>query len=163
MLADEITGDLRSIQEQAMAEAEHGGHAVTLPLRSKGIDYGSITATPSGDVDISAVQGVDGDLRVKPFFAEGHTISIREFVVGALHKEMGIEVSDPDLAKAHAGQTVVTPSGMMLDGSNDNIDAPRPPDAETGRYEADPAIVGHLEFYLTNYFKPGIGQQNPST
>lgn len=163
MLADEITGDLRIIQEHAIAQAEHSGQSVTLPLRSKGIDYGSITATPSGTVDTSAVQGVDPDLRVKPFFAEGRTISIREFVVGALHKEMGIEVRDPDLANAHAGHVVVTPSGMVLDGSSDSIDAPPPPDAETGKYEADPAIVDYLEFYLTNYFKPGIGQQNPTT
>jgi hypothetical protein len=163
MLADEITGDLRSIQAHAIIQAEHSGHSVTLPLHSKGIDYGAITAAPSGTVDTSAVQGVDSDLRVKPFFGEGRTISIREFVVGALHKEMGIEVNDPDLANAHAGQIVVTPSGMVLDGSKDSIDAPPPPDAETGKYEADPAIVDHLEFYLTNYFKPGVGHRNPTT
>jgi hypothetical protein len=59
------------------------------------------------------VAGVDTDLRVKPFFAEGSTISIREFVVGALHKEMGMESStDPDLLTASAGGRVVTPSGM---------------------------------------------------
>jgi CxxC motif-containing protein (DUF1111 family) len=52
---------------------------------------------------------------------------------------------------------------MVLDGSKDSIDAPPPPDAETGKYEADPAIVDHLEFYLTNYFKPGVGQRNPTT
>ena len=163
MLADEITGDLRRIQEQAIARAERSGHSVTLPLRSKGIDYGSITATSSGTVDTTRVKGIDPDLRVRPFFAEGRTISIREFVVGALHKEVGIEVYDPDLAKAHAGQTVVTPSGMVLDGSRDNIDPPPPPDAETGKYEADPAIVDHLEFYLMNYFKPAVGQPNPTT
>jgi hypothetical protein len=163
MLADEITGDLRGIQQHAITRAKRSGHSVTLPLHSKGIDYGSITAAPSGTVDTSAVQGVDPDLRVKPFFADGRAISIREFVVGALHKEMGIEVNDPDLADAHDGQTVITPSGMVLDGSRDSIDAPPPPDAETGKYEADPAVVDHLEFYLTNYFKPGVGQQNPIT
>jgi hypothetical protein len=52
-------------------------------------------------VDTSNVQGVDPDLRVRPFFAQGKTMSIREFVVGALHKEMGLEVNDPDLANAH--------------------------------------------------------------
>lgn len=163
MLADEITGHLRNIRQQAINLAKKSGHSVTLPLRSKGIDYGTITAFSSGTVDTSGVVGVDPDLRVKPFFAEGRAISIREFVVGALHKEMGIEVNDPDLAKAHAGQRVVTPSGMVLDGSQDSIDAPPPPDIESGQYEADPAIVDHLEFYLTNYFKPGLGKQNPTT
>ena len=47
---------------------------------------------------------MDADLRVKPFFAEGSTISLREFVVGALHNEMGLEASaDPDLLAASAG------------------------------------------------------------
>jgi len=163
MLADEITGDLRTIRQQAITMAHQSGHSVTLPLRSKGVDYGTITATPSGTVDTSGVQGVNPDLRVRPFFAEGRTISIREFVVGALHKEMGIEVNDPDLAHAHAGQRVVTPSGMVLDGSQDAIDAPPPPDPISGQYEVDPAIVDHMEFYLLNYFKPGLAQQNQTT
>ncbi len=163
MLADEITGDLRTIRQQAINQAEESGHSVTLPLLSKGIDYGTITATPSGTVDMSNVQGVDPDLRVRPFFAQGKTMAIREFVVGALHKEMGLEVNDPDLANAHAGARVVTPSGMVLDGALDSIDAPPDPDPGSGQYEIDPAIVDHLEFYLMNYFKPGRDQQNPTT
>jgi len=163
MLADEITGDLRSIRQQAIMSAVQSGHSVTLPLRSKGIDYGTITATSSGAVDTSKVQGVDPDLRVRPFFAEGRTISIREFIVGAMHKEVGLEVNDPDLASASTGQKVVTPSGMVLDGSVDKIDRPPAPDAETGQYEIDPAIVDHLEFYLLNYFKPGLGRQSATT
>jgi hypothetical protein len=163
MLADEITTDLRSIRLQAIAQAAQSGKNVTLKLKSKGINYGSITATPSGTVDYSKVKGVDPDLRVKPFFAEGSTISIREFVVGALHKEVGIEVNDPDLAAASAGQKVTTPAGMVLDGTQDKISPPPPPDAQTGQYEIDPAIVDHMEFYLLNYFKPGLGQQNATT
>jgi hypothetical protein len=106
MLADEITGDLRTIRQQAINQAEESGHSVTLPLRSKGIDYGTITARPSGAVDTSNVQGVDPDLRVRPFFAQGKAMSIREFVVGALHKEMGIEVNDPDLTNATPGHAL---------------------------------------------------------
>ena len=163
MLADEITTDLRNIRLQAIVQAAQSGKNATLKLKSKGIHYGSITATPSGSVDYSKVQGVDPDLRVKPFFAEGSTISIREFVVGALHKEMGIEVNDPDLANASAGQKVTTPAGMVLDGGQDKISPPPPPDAQTGQYEIDPAVVDHMEFYLLNYFKPGLGQQNTTT
>ncbi len=163
MLADEITADLRGIRDRAISRAEQIGHSVTAPLRSKGIRYGKITALPSGSVDTSAIEGIDSDLRVRPFFAEGSTISIREFVVGAFHKEMGLECNDDDLAQANAGQTVVTPSGMVLDGAQDRIDPPPPPDAFTGQYEVDPALVDHLEFYLLNYFKPGLGRQNAIT
>jgi len=163
MLADEITTDLRNIRQQAVTQAVQRGHSITLPLSSKGIAYGTITAAPSGTVDTSGVQGVNPDLRVRPFFAEGRAISIREFVVGALHKEMGLEVNDPDLAAAHSGGRVVTPSGMVLDGFLDSIDAPPDPDPITGQYELDPAVVDHLEFYLLNYFKPGTGRQNQTT
>ena len=163
MLADEITGDLRGIRQQAITLAAQRGHPVTLPLRSKGIDYGTITAAPNGSVDTSGVQGVNPDLRVRPFFAEGRAISIREFVVGAMHKEMGLECNDPDLTNAHAGARVVTPSGMVLDGSIDSIDAPPDPDPGSGQYEIDPAVVDHLEFYLMNYFKPGTAREDPTT
>jgi Di-haem oxidoreductase, putative peroxidase len=163
MLADEITTDLRAIRDQAIAKAKKSRHSVTLPLVSKGIHYGSITASPSGSVDTSQVQGVDADLRIKPFFAEGSTISMREFVVGAMHKEMGIEIDDPLLAKASAGGRVVTPAGMVLDGSQDIISAPPAPDMNSGKYEVDPAVVDHLEFYLLNYFKPAVLNQDATT
>jgi hypothetical protein len=163
MLADEITTDLRNTRQQAIAQAAKTGRSVTLPLNSRGIKYGAITASPSGSVDTSHVQGIDPDLRVKPFFAEGDTISIREFVVGALHKEMGIEVNDPDLAAASTGQKITTPAGIVLDGTQDSISPPPPPDAQSGQYELDPAIVDHLEFHLLNYFKPGLSKQDTTT
>jgi Di-haem oxidoreductase, putative peroxidase len=163
MLADEITTDLRSTRDLAVAQAQQRKRSVTLRLVSKGVQYGSVTGNPDGSIDTSKVVGVDPDLRVKPFFAEGSTISIREFVVGALHKEMGLEAStDPDLLTASAGGRVVTPSGMVLDGSKDKISPPSPPDAQNGN-EIDPALVDHLEFYLLNYFKPAHGQQTSTT
>ncbi len=163
MLADEITSDLRATRGLAIARAQQRKRSVTLKLRSKEIDYGSITANSDGSLDTSKVSGVDSDLRVKPFFAEGSTISIREFIVGALHNEMGLEASsDPDLLAASAGGRVVTPSGMVLDGSKDKISPPPQPDAENGN-EIDPALVDHLEFYLLNYFKPGHAAQTTTT
>ncbi len=163
MLADEITTDLRNTRNMAIVRAAQMRRPVTLPLRSKGIDYGSITAHVDGSVDISKISGVDPDLRVKPFFAEGSEFSIRRFIVGALHNEMGLEASsDPDLLTASAGGRVVTPSGMVLDGSLDKITPPPAQDPQNGN-EVDPAVVDHLEFYLLNYFKPGHGQQNDAT
>jgi mono/diheme cytochrome c family protein len=163
MLADEITTDLRATRDMAIAKAQQSKHSVTMKLASKGIQYGFITANPDGSLDTSKVAGVDPDLRVKPFFAEGSTISMREFIVGALHGEMGMEdSSDPDLLTASAGGRVVTPSGMVLDGSKDKISPPPPPDESNGN-EIDPAIVDYIEFYLLNYFKPGHDVQNSTT
>jgi len=163
MLADEMTTDLRATRDLAIARAQKLKKSVTLTLFSKGVQFGSITGNPDGTVDTSRVVGVDSDLRIKPFFAEGSTISIREFVVGALHKEMGLEASsDPDLTTASQGGRVVTPSGMALDGSKDKISPPPPPDAINGN-EIDAALVDHLEFYLLNYFKPAHYEQNFTT
>jgi len=163
MLADEMTADLRSTRDLALTQAGQKKRPVTLRLRSKGVHFGSITGNPDGSVDTSQVVGVDSDLRIKPFMAEGSVISIREFIVGALHKEMGLEASaDPDLTAASSGARVVTPAGMALDGSKDKITPPPAPDALNGN-EIDPALVDHLEFYLLNYFKPAHHQQNDAT
>src|SRR5215813_10458611 len=163
MLADEITTDLRNIRTRAILQARHAHHPVTLRLSSKGISYGSITAHPDASVNTSRVIGIDPDLRIKPFFAEGSEFSIRRFIVGALHNEMGLEASsDPDILAASSGARVVTPSGMVLDGSKDKISPPPAPDAQNGN-EVDPAVVDHLEFYLLNYFKPAHGKQDEST
>src|SRR5262249_19540364 len=163
MLADEITTDLRNIQMRAIVQAQQGHHLVSLSLVSKGISYGSITGRPAGSVDMSKVSGVDLDLRVKPFFAEGSEFSIRRFIVGALHNEMGLEASsDLDILAASSGARVVTPSGMVLGGSRDKITPPPTPDSQNGN-EIDPAITDHLEFYLLNYFKPGHAQRSNTT
>jgi hypothetical protein len=163
MLADEMTTDLRNIRTLAIARAKQYHRGVTFRLESKGIKFGSITAQADGTVDTSNVSGVDGDLRVKPFFAEGSEFSIRRFIVGALHNEMGLEASsDPDLLAASSGARAVTPSGMVLDGLLDKISPPPAPDTQNGN-EVDPAVVDHLEFYLLNYFKPGHGQQSTNT
>jgi mono/diheme cytochrome c family protein len=160
MLADEITADLRRIRAGAITEAVARRRRVTRELISKGIRYGSITADADGSVDTSRVQGVDRDLRVRPFAAHGGTISIREFVVGALNVEMGLPVGDPDVAAASAGGRVITPSGMVLDGRTDVIE--RPPVAP-GSGDLDPAVVDFLEFYLLNYFKAGRYEETIAT
>ena len=124
MLADEITGDLRAIRDQAVAEAHTANSPVTKPLNSKGINYGSLTARADGSVDTSRIRGVNPDLRVRPFFAHGGKISIREFLVGAFNDEMGLQAVDPEMMQAHNGARITTPSGMVLDGGVDQIEAP---------------------------------------
>jgi hypothetical protein len=163
MLGDEITADLRDIRSTAVARAQQLHRPVTLKLASKGINYGSITGHPDGSVDTSKVSGVDPDLRVKPFFAEGSEFSIRRFIVGALHNEMGLSASsDPELLAASSGGRAVTPSGMVLDGSQDRISPPPAPDPQNGN-EVDPAVADYMEFYLLNYFKPAHGKQDNTT
>ncbi len=173
MLGDEITADLRAIRQVVIDEASRSpsNRLVTKPLESKGISYGVIGARRHGneiEVDTTRVEGVDTDLRVRPFFHHGGTISIREFVVGAWNAEMGLQAVDPDLAAAHNGSMITTPSGMVLDGSKDQIEAPpaalptEDPDMDGVTNEIPTSIVDFMEFYLLNYFKPATYEQNQS-
>lgn len=177
MLADEMTADLRRIRAQALHEASgrrtgkdaspgasRGRATVTRRLTSKGIDFGQITVLRNGRVDTSGVRGVDADLRVRPFFHHGATVSIREFIIGALNAEMGLQAWDPILCAVtdpDEPQAVTSPAGFAFDPALDTFE--RPPacsaaedaDGDGVAGEVDPALVDHLEFYLLNYFKPG--------
>ena len=121
-------------------------------------------------MDKSNVSGVNDDLRVRPFFAQGDTISIREFLVGAFNAEMGLEAFDPDMDDAaNSMLDVTTPSGMVLSGSTDTIEAPvvtstsDDSDGDGVTDEIPVSIVDFMEFYLLNYFKPGLGPQDSAT
>jgi Di-haem oxidoreductase, putative peroxidase len=162
MLADEITFDLRSIRDATVAKAIAKRRTIAATLVSKGITYGTISANSAGAVDLSQIQGIDADLRVKPFFAEGSMGSLREFISTAFHNELGMNTNDPDLIAASAGARIVTPSGMVLDGTKDKIQPPPTPNPGTGN-EIDTALVDHMEFYLLNYFKPGHDKQTEVT
>jgi hypothetical protein len=160
-LADEMTTALRAIRAEALNSAVADEMAVTLPLVAKGVNFGSITANPDATVDTSAVVGVDPDLRIRPFFAQGLTISIREFAIGAFNAEMGLEGFDNDLIQAANGADVLTPSGMLLSGSIDKIEiAPVGSITEDGDLdeavdEIPESIADFMEFYLLHYFKAG--------
>ena len=168
ILADEITADLRAIREEAIVQARVQGRPVILELRSKGIDYGHITASREGTVDTSHVQGVNPDLRVRPLFAEGRDFSTRVLAVNAWRNAMGLIAEDPDFAAAAARENpgrVMTPAGLVFDGMLDTFPtppAPRPELGETG-FEIPVSLVDFMEFYLLHYFTPGTYQQTRVT
>lgn len=167
-LADEITWQLRQGRDAALEQASNSNQSVEKTMQAKGIDYGSIVAHADGSVDTSGLQGIDDDLRVKPFFAQGKTASMREFTVGALKDEMGMEAWDPVLCAAtdpDNPQLQYSSSGFLYDPAEDTFE--RPPvcdefednDGDGITAEIDPAIVDHFEFYLLNYFKPATGKR----
>lgn len=169
MLADEMTSTLRKIRNNAIQTAVTNGVLVIEDLEANGVGFGTITAYPNGTVDLSNVEGVDTDLRIRPFFHDGRLFSIREFVVGAFNAEMGLEAPDPDLLTSSGGGVVTTPSGMVLDGTLDTISPPpalstvADPDGDGVVNEIDTALVDHMEFYLLNYFRPAIYEQTAAT
>jgi hypothetical protein len=73
MIGDEITAELRAIRDEAIEEAQATNSVVERELVGKSTEYGTIKAYPDGTVDTSEVEGVNADLRVRPFFAQGGT------------------------------------------------------------------------------------------
>lgn len=172
MLGDEMTGDLRAIRRKALNWSSWLRGPITLPLESKGVRFGHITAWPDGEVDTSGVEGVDPDLRVRPFFAQGGAFALREFIVGAMKDEMGLEAPDTVLCAVTDPQNParsVSAGGLVFDGELDLIvrpavcDTAQDGDGDGVANEIDPALVDYLEFYLLNYFKPAIGKQTQRT
>jgi hypothetical protein len=161
MLGDEMTRELRDQRTNAIGAARSSGQTVTRTLSTKGVNFGQIRAFPNGTVDTSGVRGVDADLRVKPFFAQGATTSIREFVVGAFNDEMGLQAVDLLTAQANAGAVRTTPTGMVLNGTTDVVkrslvsSAQEDQDQDGVVNEIPQSLVDFMEFYLFNYFKPG--------
>lgn len=94
---------------------------------------------------------------------------MREFVVGALNAEMGLQAADSDLSAASRGGRITTPAGMVLDGSVDSIEAPPvnnetdDPDNDGKANEIPASLIDHFEFYLLNYFKPATYEQTNAT
>jgi hypothetical protein len=169
MLADEITADLRLIRSQAITEWRRTNRGNSKQLVSKGIEFGTIIIRDDGQIDTTQVRGVNPDLRVRPFFAHGAKISIRESAIGAFNEEMGLQSVDSDLMRAHNGASITTRSGMQLDGSTDQIEAPptdaasADPDQDGITNELPASLIDFMEFYLLNYFKPALYQQTRET
>jgi hypothetical protein len=141
-----------------------GGSTQTRALTTKGVSFGSITANPNGTVNTSQVVGVNPDLRVRPFFHQGGTISMREFINGAFNDEMGLQSIDTVLCAVTNPvnpQRIVSPAGFVFDPALDTFERPSAcgnstdPDGDGITNEIDTALVDHMEFYFLNYFKPG--------
>ncbi len=94
MLAREMTAELQATRAAALAEARASGAAVTRPLVAKGVDFGRITAEPDGMLDISAIEGIDSDLVLRPFSQKGVFVSLRQFTVNALNVHHGIQADE---------------------------------------------------------------------
>ncbi len=94
LLAREMTEDLHAIRDDARKRARDSGAPVSLPLSTKGVEFGTITASPDGSLDTSRVEGVDPDLVIRPFMQKGTIVSLREFAVKAMNQHFGMQASE---------------------------------------------------------------------
>jgi len=95
-LAEEISTEITAQRTAGEALACDAGEA-TVALTSKGIDYGTLQLTRTGDspcvieADASGLSGIDEDLIIKPFGWKGNEPTIRSFTRGAAHNELGMQ------------------------------------------------------------------------
>ncbi|MEX0347767.1 MAG: hypothetical protein AB3N20_22790 [Rhizobiaceae bacterium] len=94
LLAREMTMDLHQIRENAVLKARETGKPVSLPLTTKGVDFGTIVASADGAFDTSGIEGVDPDLIIKPFGQKGVFVSLREFTVHVLNHHHGMQADE---------------------------------------------------------------------
>jgi len=118
-LATEMSTVLIEQRAAALAMAAQVGSAVTIALRTKGVDFGMLTAKPDGTVDGALVSGVDTDLIVKPFGWKGHQATLRGIIQESFRVHLGI-VSMAEQQRARDG--FLAP-GELGDGPWFDIDA----------------------------------------
>lgn len=111
MLAREMTEDLQNIRQAAILRARFSGKPATIPLTTKEVNFGEITAFPNGAIDTSKVKGVDADLIVKPFHQKGVVNSVRVFTVNAFNHHHGMQAVERFGVgqKDNRGAVIITP------------------------------------------------------
>jgi len=91
LIAREMTMDMQAIRDHALKLAKETQKPITAKVETKGVQFGKLTAWPDGLLDVSKIEGVDGDLIVKPFGQKGVYVSLREFTLDALELHHGLQ------------------------------------------------------------------------
>ena len=90
-LGAEMTVELQGERDQGKIVAASHAKPVLVDLTTHGLSFGSILVRPDGSVDPGKVEGVDGDLVVKPFGWKGTGSRLRRFVEDAARIHFGIQ------------------------------------------------------------------------
>jgi hypothetical protein len=88
-LAVEMSLELQAKRDALVQRAVQTGVTMSRKLSAKGVSFGTITATPSGEV--SGIEGVSEDLIIRPFHQKGAVISLRQFTNNAMNHHHGMQ------------------------------------------------------------------------
>lgn len=126
LVAHEMSDELRAQAADAERAAAESGAPVARALRAKGVSFGRIRAMPvSGGgaaLDYSEVEGVDPDLRIKPFGWKGTFATLREFIGASLQVHHGMQAEEV-VAGHHAPGLALTPPSLPAPRSADAVGA----------------------------------------
>jgi hypothetical protein len=144
-VAREMTRELQAEAAAATERAKKEGHAVERDITSKGVAFGRITAGPDGNLDASAVEGVDQDLVIRPFGWKGHQATLRGMIEESLHIHQGL-LSTRIQEAVHAGTLDGAPYGSgrnQYDLDDDGV-----------TLEVDPGMLTTVVGYLAQLEAP---------
>jgi len=132
-LAREMTRELHVQRDGLAKAAAREGASREIRLSAKGVDFGVLRASATGELDASGIRGIDPDLVVKPFGWKGTLAGFSEFADEALQMHIGIQT---DLAIARGSRE------LLGEGAADDPDA----DGVRGELGRGPAaaIAVHL-------------------
>ncbi|WP_244293912.1 di-heme oxidoredictase family protein [Pannonibacter carbonis] len=116
LLAREMTVELQGQRRDALRQARQSGEPVTVALSTKDVAFGKLTAHPDGTLDVTAIDGIDPDLVLRPFSQKGVFASLRQFTVNALNVHHGIQATE------RFGAQWTGSSDFDMDGVPDEID-----------------------------------------
>ncbi|MBP9086199.1 MAG: hypothetical protein KBG15_08770 [Kofleriaceae bacterium] len=145
-VAQEMTQELSARRADAVERARVGGVGVTVRLTAKGLAFGELTVAADGQVDVSKVTGVAGDLVVRPFGWKGHQASLRGMIREAFRLHMGM-VSTLTQQRLAMGQLTAESYG---DGGWSDIDR------DTISTEVDDGMASSMTAYLAQLEVPVV-------
>lgn len=90
-LAEEMTANLHSRRDDAIAFARSRGEDVRLKLETHGVSFGFLEIRRDGSVDDSELEGIDADLVVRPFGWKGAFADLRDVVEDAANVHHGMQ------------------------------------------------------------------------
>lgn len=93
IVAEEMTDALREQRDDTIALAQERDSDYRIELRTHGVSFGYLLISASGDVDTSELEGIDDDLRVRPFGWKGSFATIRDVSEDALNIHHGMQSS----------------------------------------------------------------------
>ncbi|MCP4070222.1 MAG: hypothetical protein GY742_00605 [Hyphomicrobiales bacterium] len=94
LLAREMTAELQELRRKVLIDTRNSGQSQTVRLITKGVDFGNLTASADGLVDLSEIQGIDTDLVIRPFSQKGVITSLRQFTINALNQHHGMQAME---------------------------------------------------------------------
>lgn len=89
-LAREMSAALQAQATAVRKTAREEGRRVEHSLVAKGVSFGRVAADSDGTLDLGMIEGVDPDLRVRPFGWKGHQPTLRAMIEESLHIHQGL-------------------------------------------------------------------------